>query len=225
MEAAVRGLARGEFHPRPKESRSKAGNTYRISFQKTRMKRIALTLLALVSATSAFAQTADPSETDQPLLLPQPAQAQMKHSIWDRLNLTDDQKEKLKQIRETDRDSLASARAQVKIARESLHAALLANPENTADIQAKATNLATALDSKSLQLALHEAKVNQVLTPTQRVALDEANKNRMDQWHPRNWGLESGRRQRERPLEGQNQNPRPGRPAPSPGMTPEAPTN
>jgi Spy/CpxP family protein refolding chaperone len=183
------------------------------------MKRIALTLLAVVSATSLFAQTGDPDAVDKPKLPPQPDREHSKHFFWDRLNLTDDQKEKLKQIRADDRESLGSAWAQVKIAQESLHAALLANPENTADIQAKATNLANALGTKSVQMALHEAKVNQVLTPTQRVALDEATKIRRNRW------LRHGHWQAGRPWERRNQGSRSALPAASPSVTPEAPTN
>ena len=58
--------------------------------------------------------------------------------FWGGPQLTDDEKAKLKQIRDADQDSLRSAWAQVRIARESLDAALLANPENIADIQTKA---------------------------------------------------------------------------------------
>jgi Spy/CpxP family protein refolding chaperone len=112
------------------------------------MKKIAITLLALAYATRLFAQAADSSPTDQGKTGTQPVQRPMQDRFWERLDLTDDQKEKLKQIREADRDSLLSARAQVRIARESLKAALLANPENTADIQAKATDLANALQYK-----------------------------------------------------------------------------
>jgi len=190
----------------------------------TNVKRLVLTLLALVSVTNLFAQTADPSATDTPILRPHPPQVQMQNSLWNRLNLSDDQKEKLKQIREADRDNLGSAWAQVKIAQESLRAALLANPEDTADIQAKATNLGNALSTKSVQWALHEAKVDQVLTPTQRVALYEANKNRMNRGH-RHTSLESGQGQEERHPEKRNQFPRPAAPAPSAAVTPEAPTN
>jgi Spy/CpxP family protein refolding chaperone len=189
------------------------------------MKRIALTLLGLVSATSLFAQPADANAADKSKLQSQPQWEHRRHIFWDRLDLTNEQKEKLKQIREEDHQSLRSAWAQAKIAQETLHAALLANPENTADIQTKATNWANALSTKSVQLALHEAKVNQVLTPAQRVALDEANKARLRRWHRRNGGSENGRGQSERPWEKMSPASRPAIPAPSPSVTPEAPTN
>jgi Spy/CpxP family protein refolding chaperone len=146
------------------------------------MKRIAIIFLTLVSTTSLFAQTADPSPADQGKPGTPPIRSPGRHWIWNRLNLAEDQKEKLKQIREADRESLSDARAQVAIARESLKAALLANPENAADIQAKATGLANALSTSSVQMSLHLAKINQVLTPTQRVALEEANARRMRNW-------------------------------------------
>jgi Spy/CpxP family protein refolding chaperone len=183
------------------------------------MKRIALTLLMLVLATGLFAQTADPNATEKPKRLPQ---EQIKRSFWDRLGLTDDQKEKLKQIREADRDSLVSAWAQVKIAQETLHAALLANPENTEDIQSKATNFANALSAKSVQMAMHQAKVNQVLTPAQRVAFYESIKTRFGR---RNGGRESGHWQQEHWGDKRNQHPETASPAPSAGVTPEAPAH
>lgn len=146
------------------------------------MKKIALTLLALTYATRLFAQTPDPSPSEQGKTETQPFEKAREHHFWGRLHLTDDQKAKLDQIREADQDNIRSGWAQVAIARETLKAALLANPENTADIQAKATKLADALSTVSVQMALHRAKVNQVLTPAQRVALEEGKHRRMHHW-------------------------------------------
>jgi Spy/CpxP family protein refolding chaperone len=146
------------------------------------MKRIALIFLTLASATSLLAQTADPSPADQGKPGTPPIHNPGRNRVWHRLNLAEDQKEKLKQIRQTDRESLSAARAQVAIARETLKAALLANPENTADIQTKATELGNALSASSVQMALHLAKINQVLTPAQRVELVEARSNSMRAW-------------------------------------------
>jgi Spy/CpxP family protein refolding chaperone len=156
------------------------------------MRKIAIILLSLVSATSLFAQAATPSPTDQGKAETPAARRPAKQGIWDRLNLTDDQRAKLKQIREADRESLRSARAQVKIAKELLKAALLANPENVADIQTKATNLANALSASSAQTALHYAKVSAVLTPAQRVELAEALEHRLRDWHRRPGGGPQG---------------------------------
>jgi Spy/CpxP family protein refolding chaperone len=196
----------------------------RTSFEKL-MKRIALTLLGLAWATSLFAQTADPGATDKPKLPARPRWEQRRNLFWDRLDLTDEQKEKLKQIREEDRQSLRSAWAEAKIAQESLHAALLANPENTADIQSKATNWANALSTRTVQFALHEAKVSQVLTPEQRVVLDEAIQARMSRRHRHGGGPEDGRRRSERPWERVNPESRPAAPVATPSVTPAAPTN
>jgi hypothetical protein len=81
--------------------------------------------------------------------------------------------------------NLTAAWAQVAIAKESLKAALLANPENVADIQTKATDLANALSTGSVQMALHLAKISQVLTPAQRVQLEGAWSRRMHDWGQR----------------------------------------
>lgn len=156
------------------------------------MKKIVVTVLALTCATRLFGQAADPSPPEQGKTEPQPPEMGMEHRFWERLHLTDEQEAKLRQIREADQDSLRSAWAQVAIARELLNAALLANPENSADIQAKATNLANALSTSSVQMALHRARINQVLTPAQRVALQEASKHRMHHWERHGRGTERG---------------------------------
>jgi Spy/CpxP family protein refolding chaperone len=146
------------------------------------MKRIAVTFLILASAMPLIAQSADPDPAGDARTGSPSTEGHMRHRFWDRLGLSDDQKEKLKQIRETDRENLRSAWAQVKIAKESLKAALLSNPENTTDVQAKATAVANALSASSVQMALHLAKINQVLTPAQRVELNEAKHRMMHHW-------------------------------------------
>jgi len=104
------------------------------------------------------------------------------------LNLTEDQKAKLKEIREAGKDSLQSAIEQVRTAQEALRSALLANPENTADIQTKATTLGNAESALTVQRALQQAKINEVLTPAQRTILDTSRKERQQRGRrgPRN---------------------------------------
>lgn len=189
------------------------------------MKKITITLLALAYAARLFAQAADPSPTDQDKTGTQPVQKSRRQPLWDRLDLTDDQKGKLKQIREADRDSLRSAWAQVRIARESLKAALLANPENIADIQTKATNLANALSTGSVQIALHRAKINQVLTPVQRVALDDAREWRMRRWNRRGNDAEREPWEQRRPWQRQNQPPQQTPGAPQDSQAPASPAS
>jgi len=172
------------------------------------MKKIAITLFALASAVPLLAQVADPSPADAGKTGAEPVQRQVRRDLWNRLQLTDDQKNKLKEIREADRDNLRSAWAQVKIARESLKAALLANPENIADVQTKATAVANALSTSSVQMALHLAKINQVLTPVQRVELVDARRH----WMTRRWrrfggDREGGPGEERRPWQRQNQAP------------------
>jgi Spy/CpxP family protein refolding chaperone len=157
------------------------------------MKKIAVILLALACTTRLFAQANDPGPPDQDKAQTPPREEPREHRCWDRLHLTDDQRAKLHQIRKADEEGIRSAWAQVAIARALLKAALLANPENTADIQAKATNLANALSATAIQMATHRAKINQVLTPVQRVALEEAKEHRMHHcWERHGRGLEGG---------------------------------
>lgn len=189
------------------------------------MKKVTITLLALAYAARLFAQAAGPSPTDQGKTGTQPVQKSMRQAFWDRLDLTDDQKEKLKQIREADRDSLRSVWAQVRIARESLNAALLANPENIADIQAKATNLANALSTSTVQMAMHQAKINALLTPAQRVALQDAIRRRMGWWNRRRGGEEGGPWQQQRRWQREDQAPEQTPATPEGSQTPTAPNS
>jgi Spy/CpxP family protein refolding chaperone len=139
------------------------------------MRTILLTILFFASATGLFAQNADQGPTVQP----SPGlQSNERRTPWPQLKLTEDQKAKLKEIREADKDSLKSASEQVRTAREALQSALLANPENTADIQVKATSLGNAQSVVTLQRALKRAKINEVLTPAQRTILDASGKER-----------------------------------------------
>jgi len=132
------------------------------------MRTILLTILSFALATGLLAQNADQGPTAQP----SPGlQYNARRGPQPQLNLTEDQKAKLKEIREAEKDSLKSAIEQVRTAREALQSALLANPENTADIQAKATILGNAQSALTVQRALQQAKINQVLTPAQRTIL------------------------------------------------------
>jgi Spy/CpxP family protein refolding chaperone len=187
------------------------------------MKRIAITLLASAYAAHVFAQAANPSPTDQGKTAPERAQKSMRSCFLEGLQLTDDEKAKLKQIDDADRDGLRSAWAQVRIARESLDAALLANPENIADIQTKATNLANALSTSTVQMALHRAKINAVLTPVQRVALVDAERRRMPGWNRLRGGAERGPWEERGPWQRQDQLPPQTPAAPQDSRNPAAP--
>jgi protein CpxP len=145
------------------------------------MRTILLTILSFASATGLFAQNADQGPTVQP----SPGfQSNERRTPWPQLKLTEDQKAKLKEIREADKDSLKSAIEQVRTAREALQSALLANPENTADIQAKATSLGNVQSAVTVQRALQRAKINEVLTPAQRTILDASGKERQQRRRP-----------------------------------------
>jgi Spy/CpxP family protein refolding chaperone len=132
------------------------------------MRTILLTILSFALATGLFAQNADQGPTVQP----SPGlQSNEGRGPRPQLNLTEDQKAKLKEIQQAGKDSLKSAIDEVRTARDVLQSALLANPENTADIQAKATTLGNAQSALTVQRALQQAKINAVLTPAQRTIL------------------------------------------------------
>ncbi len=189
------------------------------------MKKTTTIFLTLLSATSLFAQTAEPSPNGQSKPGSAPTERTGRNWFWNRLDLTADQQEKLKQIREADRENLRSARAQVAIARETLKAALLASPDNVVEIQTKATDLANALNTSTVRMALHLAKVNQVLTPAQRVELVEARAHRMRDWRHRRRGPMGDRHQDERPLERRDQPPSQPPAHPPDDQTPAKPTS
>jgi len=81
----------------------------------------------------------------------------------------------------------------------------LANPENIADIQTKATNLANALSTSSVQTALHYAKISAVLTPAQRVDAEEALEHRFQNWRKRFGGRQEGALREQRSEAGEDE--------------------
>jgi hypothetical protein len=91
----------------------------------------------------------------------------------------------------------------------------LANPENVADIQTKATGLANALSTGSVQLALHLAKISQALTPAQRVELTEAMSRHVYAWLEEFRPSIGGPCQDQCPSQRKDQSPRP-TPVPTP---------
>jgi hypothetical protein len=101
----------------------------------------------------------------------------------------------------------------------------LANPENTADIQTKAINLANALSTSTVQMALHRAKINAVLTPAQRVALFDAGRRRMRGCNRPCGGAERGPWQEQRPWQRQGQLPQQTPAAPQDSRTPAVPNS
>ena len=171
------------------------------------MKQILFAFLALTLATQLFAQTVSPTPSEQGSTGVQSAEERWHDKLFERLDLAADQKERINQIREADRENLREAWARVKIAGESLKAALLANPENTADVQAKATDLANALSTSTTQTALHLAKINQVLKPAQRVMLTEAIENLMRNWHRPGFEERGGPWRERGPWRRENQSP------------------
>jgi Spy/CpxP family protein refolding chaperone len=95
----------------------------------SQVRTILSTVLFLASATGLFAQNADQGATVQP----SPGlQTNERRGPMPQLNLTEDQKAKIKEIGEADKDSLKSAIEQVRTAREALQSVLLANPESAA---------------------------------------------------------------------------------------------
>lgn len=189
------------------------------------MKKLLSTFLALASATQLFAQAASPSPPEKRSMGEQSAWERWHNKLFERLELTADQKEKIKQIREADRDNLRTDWAQVKIAGESLKAALLANSENTGEVQAKAIDLANAFSTSTAQTALHLAKISQVLKPAQRVMFVEAIENLMRRSHRPGFEERGGPWRERAPWRREHQLPeqKPGPPQESP--TPEGRSN
>lgn len=97
-----------------------------------------------------------------------------------RLNLTDAQKEQLKNIRESHREELNALGALARAARRGVQAAVTAETLNEGLIRARAAELATIESDLAVAHARIHAEVFRILTPEQQTQAREA-QSRMQQ--------------------------------------------
>jgi Spy/CpxP family protein refolding chaperone len=109
---------------------------------------------------AAPAEKADASRRDR--------RAAKRERIAQELGLTAEQRARMEQIRETDREALRTAHRDVAAKREALRDAMLADPTNQAAIDARANELAAARAEMQRRALATEQRVLQVLTPEQR---------------------------------------------------------
>ena len=96
-----------------------------------------------------------------------------KHDLFERLELTPDQKMQIEKLKEGDRQSLLEARDKVQIARDILESAVREHPQDDAGIKAKAADLGAAVSTLITQVSLHRSRFLQILTGDQREKMEE----------------------------------------------------
>jgi Spy/CpxP family protein refolding chaperone len=113
------------------------------------------------------------------------------------LNLTDAQKQQIKEILRTNRDALRAARASVWEARKQVELALQANPNDEAALRSKAAQLSTATTEMLIKRAQIRAQVVTMLTPEQLQQWNQLQDQRRQQREERikRWREESGSEQ------------------------------
>jgi Spy/CpxP family protein refolding chaperone len=101
-----------------------------------------------------------------------------KHDLFERLELTLDQKTQIEKLKEADRQSLLEARDKVQIARDILEAAVREHPQDDAGIKAKAADLGAAVSTLITQVSMHRSRFLQILTGDQREKMEEFRRHR-----------------------------------------------
>ena len=94
--------------------------------------------------------------------------------LKEKLNLTDDQMQKIRAIMQAHRDEIAAALTTLNDKHKALLAAVRADPVDEAAIKAAANGMGDAIGNASILRAKIRQEVLAVLTPEQRAQIDEA---------------------------------------------------
>jgi Spy/CpxP family protein refolding chaperone len=149
-------------------------------------------ILALLGLGELRAQSADstPSQSADSITSPGPGEGHYQHGrhhhawIWKKLNLTDDQKTKIKSIRQGMKDQTRPALAAVLTAKLKLQQDIDANSEG-GTIAGDTSALATAESQFAALRAIEQTKIKQVLNQDQLTTWSDFQKKR--QARMQNW--------------------------------------
>ena len=101
------------------------------------------------------------------------------------LDLSEDQREELRALREQNRGEGEARREQLRIARQALTDAVMTDAVNESLIRALAAELATLEADAAVQTAHRHAAMLQILTPSQREELEALRAERRERWEER----------------------------------------
>jgi Spy/CpxP family protein refolding chaperone len=105
--------------------------------------------------------------------------------FWEKLNLTDQQKEQIKGFRADNKASRRGAMLNFLTAEKALQDAIFNNPNDEAKISSLAASVSSARTQLTIQRTKFQAQVAGILTPEQRQTWDEMHKKRMDRLQKR----------------------------------------
>jgi periplasmic protein CpxP/Spy len=149
------------------------------------MKNTALVLaiLSTVAASPLVAQTTTDSTATQTETHPHGG----RHGdwVWKKLNLTDAQKQQIKQIRESNKPARKAAMVAVLTAEKALQSAISQNPNDEATIRSLASKVESARTEGIVLRARFKAQVLQVLDDTQKQQLSQFEQKRQDRLQQR----------------------------------------
>lgn len=107
-----------------------------------------------------------------------------KTQLWDRLNLSSEQRQQITSIREQDKDQNTRLRDQIKAAQTQLRQLWAGNASDAQITQQR--NQLNALKQQAQELRFQQSlKLRAVLTPDQRQQLEQLRSERRQQWRDR----------------------------------------
>lgn len=133
----------------------------------------ALVVASALSLTPVFAAQSGGSGNHPRAGMRGERRAMMRDRIVQELGLTAEQQNRIQQIRDTQREALQAARQNTSEKRRALQDAMLADPNNQGEIEARRSDL-NAARSETIRLMQNmQQQIFQVLTPEQRDKLRE----------------------------------------------------
>jgi periplasmic protein CpxP/Spy len=139
---------------------------------------LVLAILSSVAAGPLVAQTTNDSQAPQT-----EAHPHGRHHggwIWKKLNLTDAQKQQIKQIRESNKQAGRSAIVAVMTAKKALQGAISQNPNDEATIRSLSAKVESARTEATVLRARVRAQIIQILDDTQKQQLTQFEQKRQD---------------------------------------------
>jgi periplasmic protein CpxP/Spy len=146
-------------------------------------RALVLAILTSVAASPLVAQTTTDSTATQT-----EAQPHGWHHggwMWKKLNLTDAQKQQIKQIRESNKPAGKAAMVTLLTAEKALQSAITQNPSDEATIRSLSAKVESARTEATVLKAHAKAEVLQILDDTQKKQLGQFEQKRQDRMQQR----------------------------------------
>jgi Spy/CpxP family protein refolding chaperone len=147
-----------------------------------KLKILLLPFLAATAWSPLLAQSTAPSGTLEAEEHGQHEHWRHHHGEWflKKLNLSDDQRNQIKQFRSDNKPAFRTAMLNLLTAQKSLQDAIYKNPKDEATISSLSASVTNARTQLALQKANFYAALQNILTPEQKQQLDQMHQKRQD---------------------------------------------